>query len=130
MVHHLNTNKQFMTGSFMLAFAVIVIVVVFLYMSMRSDWDPSKPKTYSEQFEICLSKGFSNDSITVMMGDSVIFHGFVSSEPMVIQVQRFEANTSLMFVNPETETVSIVNLDENGGLFNIVNENGVIKVAP
>ena len=130
MVHHLNTNKQFMAGSFMLAFAVIVIVVVFLYMSMRSDWDPTKPRTYSEQYEICLSQGFVNDSIIVMMGDSVIFHGFISDEPTVIQIQRFEENTSLMFVHPNDETVNIVNLDDKGGRFNVINDGNTIKLAP
>ena len=35
MAHHLNTNKQFMIGNGILAFAVIFVVVIFVYMSMR-----------------------------------------------------------------------------------------------
>lgn len=32
MAHHLNTNKQFMVGNGILAFAVIFVVVIFIYM--------------------------------------------------------------------------------------------------
>lgn len=35
MTHRLNTNKQFMIGNGILAFAVIFVVVLFVYMSMR-----------------------------------------------------------------------------------------------
>ena len=35
MAHHLNTNKQFMVGNGILAFAVIFVVVIFIYMSLR-----------------------------------------------------------------------------------------------
>ena len=35
MAHRLNTNKQFMIGNGILAFAVIFVVVIFVYMSMR-----------------------------------------------------------------------------------------------
>ena len=35
MAHRLNTNKQFMVGNGILAFAVIFVVVIFIYMSMR-----------------------------------------------------------------------------------------------
>ena len=31
MAHHLNTNKQFMVGNGILAFAVIFVVVIFIY---------------------------------------------------------------------------------------------------
>lgn len=37
MAHHLNTNKQFMVGNGILAFAVIFVVVIFVYMSLRLD---------------------------------------------------------------------------------------------
>ena len=33
MAHRLNTNKQFMIGNGILAFAVIFVVVIFVYMS-------------------------------------------------------------------------------------------------
>ncbi len=128
MAHHLNTNKQFMKGTMIMAFAVIVIVVLFLYMSMRTDWDPNKPKTYSTQYEICLSQGFANDSIIVMMGDSTLFSGFVANEPMVINVQRFEENTTLMFVDPRTETVSIVDLSKDGGKFDVGRQGSSVKL--
>lgn len=34
MAHHLNTNKQFMVGNGILAFAVIFVVVIFIYMRL------------------------------------------------------------------------------------------------
>ncbi len=128
MVHRLNTNKQFMTGSFILGFGVIFIVVIFLYMSMRSDWDPSKPTTYLEEYEISLSNGFAGESFQVLMGDSIIFDGIVTEQPMVLKVGRFEENTTLMLVNNETEGISLINLGEKSGRFVLVNEDGTIRL--
>ena len=128
MVHRLNTNKQFMTGSLILGFGFIFIVVIFLYMSMRSDWDPSKPTTYLEEHEISLSNGFAGESFQVLMGDSIIFDGIVTEQPMVLKVGRFEENTTLMLVNNETEGISLINLGEKSGRFVLINEDGTIRL--
>ena len=37
MAHRLNTNKQFMVGNGILAFAVIIVVALFVYIRLRVD---------------------------------------------------------------------------------------------
>lgn len=46
MAHHLNTNKQFMVGNGILAFAVIFVVVIFIYMSLRLHGKPGRTTLY------------------------------------------------------------------------------------
>lgn len=119
-----------MAGSFLLAFAVIIIVVVFLYMSMRSDWDPSKPKTYHEKYQIALTSGFAGDSIKMMIGDSVIFNGLVTEEPLVLNINRFEQNSSLLVIDPKTDAIGIIELSQKGGIYNLINRDNRVSVLP
>ena len=46
MAHRLNTNKQFMVGNGILAFAVIFVVVIFVYMSLRLDKKKDEGRNY------------------------------------------------------------------------------------
>ena len=48
MAHHLNTNKQFMVGNGILAFAVIFVVVIFVYMSLRLDKKKDEDRNFIE----------------------------------------------------------------------------------
>ena len=48
MAHRLNTNKQFMVGNGILAFAVIFVVVIFVYMSLRLQREKEANRHFSE----------------------------------------------------------------------------------
>ena len=61
MAHHLNTNKQFMVGNGILAFAVIFVVVIFIYMSLRLQRENQAERHYIETYTISLVKGFAGD---------------------------------------------------------------------
>ena len=56
MAHHLNTNKQFMIGNGILAFAVIFVVVIFVYMSMRLQRQKEGERHFAETYNITLVK--------------------------------------------------------------------------
>lgn len=56
MAHHLNTNKQFMVGNGILAFAVIFVVVIFIYMSLRLQRENQAERHYIETYTISLVK--------------------------------------------------------------------------
>ena len=49
MAHRLNTNKQFMVGNGILAFAVIFVVVIFVYMSMRLQQQKAENRNFIER---------------------------------------------------------------------------------
>lgn len=57
MAHRLNTNKQFMVGNGILAFAVIFVVVIFVYMSLRLQREKEANRHFSETYSIQLTKG-------------------------------------------------------------------------
>ena len=50
MAHRLNTNKQFMVGNGILAFAVIFVVVIFVYMSMRLQQQKAENRNFIETY--------------------------------------------------------------------------------
>ncbi|MBS6526286.1 MAG: hypothetical protein KH403_01420 [Bacteroides caccae] len=52
MAHRLNTNKQFMVGNGILAFAVIFVVVIFIYMSMRLQQKQQEERHFIETYTI------------------------------------------------------------------------------
>ena len=70
MAHRLNTNKQFMVGNGILAFAVIFVVVIFVYMSMRLQQQKAENRNFIETYTITLTKGFAGDSTSIFINDS------------------------------------------------------------
>ncbi|MDR0988633.1 MAG: hypothetical protein LBM06_04115 [Prevotellaceae bacterium] len=128
MTHRLNTNKQFMIGNGILAFAVIVVVVVFVYMSMRLQQKQEANHRFQEKYTLVLTKGFTGDSIRVLLNDSVLCNRRVTSEPLTLEVQRFAEHSALFIVDNVTEQLELFELSEQGGTFRFEKENGEVKL--
>lgn len=127
MPHHLNTNKQFMVGNGILAFAVIFVVVIFIYMSMRLQQRKETERHFIETYTISLVKGFAGDSISLLINDSLISNKTISEEPYTVEIGRFAEQSALMIVDNQTELVSIFDLSENGGTYQFEKEEDGIK---
>ena len=84
MAHHLNTNKQFMIGNGILAFAVIFVVVIFVYMSMRLQRQKEGERYFAETYNVTLVKGFTGDSISILLNDSVLIDQRIDKEPFTV----------------------------------------------
>ena len=108
MAHRLNTNKQFMVGNGILAFAVIFVVVIFVYT-------------------ITLTKGFVGDSLSLMINDSVLVNKKITEEPFSIDVKRFAEQSALFIVDNKTEKLSLFELSERGGTYRFEKENEEVK---
>lgn len=119
MAHRLNTNKQFMVGNGILAFAVIFVVVIFVYMSLRLQREKEAVRHFSETYSIQLTKGFVGDSISLFVNDSLIMNKQIKEEPTAIEVGRFAEQSALMIVNNQTETVAAFDLSEKGGTYRL-----------
>lgn len=124
--NHLNTNKQFMIGNGILAFAVIAIVVVFLYLSLRLKSEKENGKQFSEIYNIELVKGFIGDSLSVYVNDSLLLNSRITKDSLWLSVKRFASESALLVVDNQTEKVSTFNLSEKGGIILLRKENGLI----
>ena len=127
MTHRLNTNKQFMIGNGILAFAVIFIVVVFVYMSMRLQRNKEADRHFIETYTINLTKGFVGDSLSLFVNDSLIMDKQISEEPVTVEIGRFAEESALMIVDNITEQVSVFDLSEKEGNYRFEKDTDGIK---
>lgn len=127
MTHPLNTNKQFMLGNGILAFAVIFVVVIFVYMSLRLQSEKQTERHFVETYTISLTKGFTGDSISLFINDSLVANKIISKEPYSIEIGRFAEQSALLIVDNQTELVSTFDLSEKGGTYQFEKEADGIK---
>ncbi len=128
MAHRLNTNKQFMIGNGILAFAVIAVVVVFVYMSLRAGASKQTERNYQETYNITLMKGFMGNPIEIHINDSLLFDGKVANEPFSLKVNRFAEESALLIVDKNTEIVSSFDLSSKGGDYKLERDTDGIKL--
>lgn len=128
MAHRLNTNKQFMIGNGILAFAVIFVVVIFVYMSMRLQREKEAERRFLETYTITLEKGFAGDSTSVFVNDSLLLNCTVTQEPLRIEVKRFAEQSALMIVDNRTEKLSLFELSEKGGTYRFEKDGEEVKL--
>lgn len=127
MAHRLNTNKQFMLGNGILAFAVIFVVVIFVYMSLRMQREQQAERHFIETYTFTLVKGFAGDSISLFVNDSLIVNKTMTEEPYAIEVGRFDEQSALLIVDNKTELVSTFDLSEKGGSYKFEKDADGIK---
>ncbi len=117
MTHRLNTNKQFMVGNGILAFAVIFVVVIFIYMSLRLQKEKQSERHFLETYSINLVKGFTGDSLSLFINDSLVMNKTIMEEPVAVDINRFAEESALMIVDNITEQVSVFDLSKKGGSY-------------
>jgi hypothetical protein len=119
MIKHLNINKQFMIGNGILAFAVIFIVVAFIYMSMRVR---QERKEYAETYTITLIKGFAGDSLSLFINDSLLLNKRIVQVPVSIKATRFAEQSALIIVDNLTERIFVFDLNEKGEAVSLIKD--------
>lgn len=125
MSKHLNTNKQFMIGNGILAFAVIFIVVIFVYMSMRLS--SRQEEKFEEQYTINLVEGFKGENLEIQVNDSTLFKGIVESDHLQLKMKRFASQSALLIIEQETHQYKMFNLHEEGGVYSFKRQNNQIE---
>ena len=123
---HLKTNKQFMLGNGLLAFAVFIIVAIFFYLSFREQ-GKNQEKHYTESYAISLVRGFAGEDVQVMVNDSVLYNAPVKSEPLTFSITRFAESTSVIIVDNATDQMAVFELSEEGGVYNFERKDGEIE---
>ena len=122
---HLKTNKQFMLGNGLLAFAVFIIVAIFFYLSLREQ-SKKQEHRYAESYAISLVKGFVGNDMQVLVNDSMLYNAPVQSEPLTFSITRFAENSSVIIVDNATEKMAVFELSEQGGVYNFEMNNGEV----
>ena len=122
---HLKTNKQFMLGNGLLAFAVFIIVALFFYLSFREQGKKDE-RRYAESYAISLVRGFTGSDVQVLVNDSVLYNAPVQSEPLTFSITRFAENSSVIIVDNATEKMAVFELSEQGGVYNFEMNNGEV----
>lgn len=122
---HLKTNKQFMLGNGLLAFAVFIIVALFFYLSFREQ-GKKEERRYAESYAISLVRGFMGSDVQVLVNDSVLHNGAVQTEPLTFSITRFAENSSVIIVDNATEQMAVFEMSEQGGVYNFEMNNGEV----
>jgi hypothetical protein len=129
MIKHLTTNKQFMIGNGILAFAVIFVVVAFVYMSMRVQQEKKGEKKYTETYTITLVKGFTGDSLSLFINDSLLLNKCIVQVPVSIKTTRFTEQSALIIVDNLTEGIFVFDLSEKGEAISLIKDiNGIRRL--
>ena len=87
--NHLNTNKQFMIGNGILAFAVLLVVVIFVIMSMRLQRKKERERRFLESYTLVLERGFEGHSTSVYLNDSLLMDSLLTAAPCTLSINRF-----------------------------------------
>ncbi len=116
-----------MVGNGILAFAVIFVVVIFVYMSMRLQSTKQAERHFIETYTINLTRGFTGDSLSLFVNDSLIMNKRVTEEPFTVEVGRFAEQSALMIVNNLTDEMSTFDLSEKGGTYRFEKDTDGVK---
>lgn len=119
-----------MVGNGILAFAVLFVVVIFVYMSLRLSRQQDAERTFIENYIFRLEKGFTGEFISVYANDSLLFDELILEEPVVLSVRRFDEHTALLIVDKETEQVATFGLSELGGTYHFEKDENGIRLLP
>ncbi len=130
MAHRLNTNKQFMIGNMILAFAVIFVVVIFVYMSLRLQQQKQAERHFIEQYSVELAADLAGDSLALMVNDSLLLEQTLGTEPVSIRFGRFAEQSTLMVVDKASDRVQLFELDEQGGDYLLSKADGRLELKP
>ena len=125
----INSNKQFMIGNGILAFGVIFIVCLFLYLGFRFQRKPGMSQMqFKDTYCIQVDNSFAGDSLNIYINDSLLMCKRIADKVVKFQVGRFSENSVLMVVETERDEMVPYNLDANGSSIQISKKNGRIFI--
>lgn len=124
-----NANKQFLVGTASLAFAVIAVVVIFLYLCMPYIKPSMQKERVADLYQIEFTRGFAGDSAIVYLNDSLVWHDIVPSDTTRVRIHRFADENTLMISRSADDAVSIFNVTERAGRLILRKSGGIISMT-
>ena len=117
-----------MIGNGILAFAVIAVVVIFTYMSMRSSQQKAEVRHFIEQYTVTLAEGFDGRATSVYVNDSLLANQTLGDAPLTLSFGRFDEHMALLIVDNETERIAFFELSESGGDYRFVRRDDEVSM--
>lgn len=125
----INSNKQFMIGNGILAFGVIFIVCLFLYLGFRFQRKPGMAQVqFKDTYSVLIDKSFEGDSLNIYINDSLLMAKRCGSNTIKFQIGRFAENSVLMVVETEKDEMVPYNLDNKGSKVTITKKSGKVFI--
>lgn len=124
-----NANKQFLIGTASLAFAVIAVVVIFLYLCMPYIKPGMQKERVADLYQIEFTRGFAGDSAIVYLNDSLVWHDIVPSDTTRVRIHRFADENTLMISRSADDAVSIFNVTEKAGRLILRKSGGIVSMT-
>lgn len=106
--------------------AVMVICGIFLYMSYTLKRDANKKVTYEGEYHIEIAGDFAGEDISIYINDSLLNKGIMPDTALVLDLQRFADEHSLMWVDNKTDMVQPFSLSKKGSRVILRKEEGEI----
>ena len=106
--------------------AVMVICGIFLYMSYTLKRDANKKVTYEGEYHIEIAGDFAGEDISIFINDSLLNKGIMPDTALVLDLQRFADEHSLMWVDNKTDMVQPFSLSKKGSRVILRKEEGEI----
>lgn len=123
-----NPYKNFMILNGVLVIAVIIVVLVFLYLSFKLKRDADKAVSYEGRYEIALTKDFAGQDISVYVNDSLLLNQVMPDSMLHLSVDKFAEESVLMIVDNATDNTTPFNLNPEGSKVTVKSTEGVISI--
>ena len=94
--------------------AVMVICGIFLYMSYTLKRDANKKVVYEGEYHIEIAGDFAGEDISIYINDSLLNKGIMPDTTLVLDLQRFADEHSLMWVDNKTDMIQPFSLSKKG----------------
>ena len=121
-----NPHKNFMVFNAVLFIAVMVICGIFLYMSYTLKRDANKKVIYEGEYHIEIAGDFAGEDISIYINDSLLNKGIMPDTTLVLDLQRFADEHSLMWVDNKTDMIQPFSLSKKGSRVILRKEEGEI----
>lgn len=121
-----NPHKNIMIFNAVLFIAVMVICGIFLYMSYTLKRDANKKVAYEGEYHIEIAGDFAGEDISIYINDSLLNKGIMPDTTLVLDLQRFADEHSLMWVDNKTDMIQPFSLNKKGSRVILRKEEGEI----
>lgn len=118
-----------MLGNGLLAFGVLAVVAIFLYMSFRLERKQEGDRKYAEVYDVALVSGFEGDSVSVYVNDSLLYSAVVGVDTVSVRAPRTADGNVLVIESHRNNHTDYFNLKPEGGSVVIARENGVCSIT-